>query len=56
MDADSASSLAYDESEASFYWGLNIPRASVTKYENYSEIEDRRQFCLDYIKDWAPEL
>ena len=44
----------YDESVASFYWGLNIPRHHIS-YENLSDIPDLRKLCEDYVKDWAPE-
>ncbi|KAE8354549.1 hypothetical protein BDV28DRAFT_147006 [Aspergillus coremiiformis] len=45
----------YDESMASFYWGLNIPRPDIP-YESLSDIPNRRSLCEDYIRDWAPEL
>ncbi|KAF7590072.1 hypothetical protein BBP40_003274 [Aspergillus hancockii] len=45
----------YDESMASFYWGLNIPRHDIP-YEKISDIPDRRKLCEDYIQDWAPEI
>ncbi|KAL3447834.1 hypothetical protein BJX65DRAFT_295403 [Aspergillus insuetus] len=48
--------LEYDIVEASFYWGLNIPKSRVTQYANFAEIPDRLQFCQDMIHDWAPEL
>lgn len=48
--------IEYDESEASFYWGLNIPKSLSTEYQNYADIPDRLGFCLDIIRDWAPEL
>ncbi|KAE8422937.1 hypothetical protein BDV36DRAFT_290752 [Aspergillus pseudocaelatus] len=44
----------YDESVASFYWGINIPRHHIP-YENLSDIPDLRKLCEDYVKDWAPE-
>lgn len=50
------SKLMYDEEEASFFWGLNIPKVSITDYKDYSHIPNKAQFCLDYIKEWAPEL
>ncbi|KAJ5094788.1 hypothetical protein N7456_010649 [Penicillium angulare] len=46
----------YDEDAASFYWGLNIPKALSTEYQNYKDIPDRLKFCLDMTKDWAPEF
>ncbi|KAE8392455.1 FAD/NAD(P)-binding domain-containing protein [Aspergillus alliaceus] len=45
----------YDESVASFYWGLNIPRQDIP-YKDLSDIPDRRKLCEKYIQDWAPEL
>ncbi|KAE8371761.1 FAD/NAD(P)-binding domain-containing protein [Aspergillus bertholletiae] len=44
----------YDESMASFYWGINIPRHHIP-YESLSDIPDLRKLCEDYVKDWAPE-
>ncbi|KAL0939308.1 FAD dependent oxidoreductase/monooxygenase [Colletotrichum truncatum] len=51
---DTKSVISYDESAASYYWGLNVPVEMIpdNKIEN---VKDRRQFCLDVIKDWAPE-
>lgn len=46
----------YDEEDASFYWGLNIPKALSTEFQDYKDIPDRLQFCLEIIKDWAPEM
>ncbi|GKZ85786.1 hypothetical protein AnigIFM56816_011757 [Aspergillus niger] len=51
-----AGSLTYDDVEASFYWGLNVPKSCVPKYTDSAEIADRLQFCQDIIQDWAPEL
>ncbi|KAM3067807.1 hypothetical protein ACMFMG_011293, partial [Clarireedia jacksonii] len=46
--------LEYDVDEASFYWSLNIPR-SYSHYEDARDIPDTLEFCLRYIRDWAPE-
>ncbi|OJZ85543.1 hypothetical protein ASPFODRAFT_188986 [Aspergillus luchuensis CBS 106.47] len=51
-----AGSLTYDDVEASFYWGLNVPKSCVPNYTDSAEIPDRLQFCQDIIQDWAPEL
>lgn len=48
--------IEYDESEASFYWGLNIPKRLSTEYQDYVDIPNRLEFCLNIIRDWAPEL
>jgi hypothetical protein len=53
--ADEKAPLQYDESEASFYWGLVVP-TNVLPYKKASEIKDRRKVCHDAIKDWAPEF
>ncbi|KAL4733295.1 FAD/NAD(P)-binding domain-containing protein [Aspergillus similis] len=50
----SSTQLQYDVDEASFYWGLNIPR-SYSHHQNAADIPDRLQFCLDFVEDWAPE-
>ncbi|KAJ5660878.1 uncharacterized protein N7484_000250 [Penicillium longicatenatum] len=57
-DADRSSSdeIDYDETEASFYWGLNIPKHLSTEHQDYADIPNRLKFCLDIIRDWAPEL
>ncbi|KAJ5324945.1 hypothetical protein N7476_003545 [Penicillium atrosanguineum] len=57
-DADKSASdyMDYDETEASFYWGLNIPKCLSTKYQDYANIPNRLEFCLEIIHDWAPEL
>lgn len=47
--------ISYDEEAGSFYWGLSIPVERLP-YETAEEMVDRRQICLDAIKDWAPEL
>lgn len=46
----------YDEADASFYWGLNIPKALSKEFQSYKDIPDRLKFCLEITKDWAPEL
>ncbi|RGP81377.1 fungal specific transcription factor [Fusarium longipes] len=48
------SKLDFDESQASFYWGLSVPQ-ELCPFSNYNDIPDRRQFCLDIVRDWAPE-
>jgi 2-polyprenyl-6-methoxyphenol hydroxylase-like FAD-dependent oxidoreductase len=53
--ADEKATLAYDESEASYYWGLNVS-VDMLPNKNVSEIEDYRKVCHDAIKDWAPEF
>ncbi|KAJ4316649.1 hypothetical protein N0V94_005330 [Neodidymelliopsis sp. IMI 364377] len=53
--ANDKSILQYNEKEASFYWGLNIP-VSMIPYKTHMEISNPRQVCLDAIKDWAPEF
>ncbi|KAJ5638155.1 hypothetical protein N7490_008034 [Penicillium lividum] len=55
-DKSASDSIEYDEAEASFYWGLNIPKILSTQYQNYGDIPNRLEFCLDIIRDWAPEL
>ncbi|CCT66585.1 uncharacterized protein FFUJ_03625 [Fusarium fujikuroi IMI 58289] len=44
----------FDENQASFYWGLSVPR-ELCPFEDTYDIPDRRQFCLDIVRDWAPE-
>ncbi|KAI1015768.1 hypothetical protein LB505_011994 [Fusarium chuoi] len=44
----------FDENQASFYWSLTVPR-ELCPFEDTSDIPDRRQFCLDIVRDWAPE-
>jgi 2-polyprenyl-6-methoxyphenol hydroxylase-like FAD-dependent oxidoreductase len=51
-----ADGIAYNDAEASFYWGLNVPKSHVTQYTDFAEIPDRLQFCQDIMCDWAPEL
>ncbi|KAJ5714364.1 uncharacterized protein N7483_011545 [Penicillium malachiteum] len=46
----------YDEADASFYWGLNIPKVLSKEYDNYKDVPDRLKFCLEMIKDWAPDF
>ncbi|KAE8322189.1 hypothetical protein BDV39DRAFT_196959 [Aspergillus sergii] len=51
-----AKGMEYDDAEASFYWGLNVPKSRVTEYTDFADIPDRLQCCQDIIHDWAPEL
>jgi hypothetical protein len=51
-----ADSISYNDTEASFYWGLNVPKSHVTQYTDFADIPDRLQFCQDIIRDWAPKL
>ncbi|CVL08432.1 uncharacterized protein FMAN_05174 [Fusarium mangiferae] len=44
----------FDENQASFYWSLTVPR-ELCPFEDTSDIPDRREFCLDIVRDWAPE-
>ncbi|KAG5766507.1 hypothetical protein H9Q72_005435 [Fusarium xylarioides] len=44
----------FDENQASFYWSLSVPR-ELCPFDDPSDIPDRRQFCLDIVRDWAPE-
>ncbi|WKT42280.1 hypothetical protein QSH57_007116 [Fusarium oxysporum f. sp. vasinfectum] len=44
----------FDENQASFYWSLSVPR-ELCPFDNPSDIPDRRQVCLDIVRDWAPE-
>ncbi|KLO89400.1 Uncharacterized protein LW93_1459 [Fusarium fujikuroi] len=44
----------FDENQASFYWGLSVPR-ELCPFKDTYDIPDRRQFCLDIVRDWAPE-
>lgn len=53
--ADEKVPLHYNESEASYYWGLVVP-SDVLPYKKVSEIEDHKKVCHDAIKDWAPEF
>ncbi|PLB53993.1 FAD/NAD(P)-binding domain-containing protein [Aspergillus steynii IBT 23096] len=48
--------MDYDDAEASFYWGLNVPKAQVKGYAHFADIPDRLQFCQSVIRDWAPEF
>jgi hypothetical protein len=45
----------YEEAEASFYWGLNVPREAFENGADPRNIENKREFLLEYIRDWAPE-
>ena len=45
----------YDESAASFYWGLHIPKARI-RYDDLSKIQNCRELVMDQVQDWAPEL
>ncbi|KAJ4186452.1 hypothetical protein NW755_007747 [Fusarium falciforme] len=44
----------YDLGQGSFYWGLTIGRERFPP-EGTSKIPDLLEFCLEQIKDWAPE-
>ncbi|KAH7183705.1 uncharacterized protein B0J16DRAFT_374098 [Fusarium flagelliforme] len=44
----------FDENQASFYWGLSVPR-EMCPFDDPSDISDKRQFCLEIVRDWAPE-
>ncbi|KAJ5809210.1 uncharacterized protein N7503_001428 [Penicillium pulvis] len=55
-DKSASDSIEYDETEASFYWGLNVPKSLSTEYQDYADIPNRLEFCLDIIRDWAPEF
>ncbi|KAI1027849.1 hypothetical protein LB503_011863 [Fusarium chuoi] len=44
----------FDENQASFYWSLTVPR-ELCPFEDTSDIPERQQFCLDIVRDWAPE-
>ncbi|KAH6988849.1 hypothetical protein BKA56DRAFT_475694 [Ilyonectria sp. MPI-CAGE-AT-0026] len=48
------SEIDFDESQASFYWTLCVPR-DLCPFKDEADIPDRRQFCLDIVRDWAPE-
>ncbi|KAL3488005.1 hypothetical protein BJX62DRAFT_253604 [Aspergillus germanicus] len=51
-----ADGIAYNDAEASFYWGLNVPKSHVTQYTDFADIPNRLQFCQDIMRNWAPEL
>lgn len=53
--ASSDSNLEYDEDAASYFWGIHIPKADVP-YKDVSDIPDRLEFCMSYMRNWAPEL
>ncbi|KAF5622724.1 fungal specific transcription factor factor [Fusarium tjaetaba] len=44
----------FDENQASFYWSLSVPR-EMCPFDDPSDIPDKREFCLDIVRDWAPE-
>ncbi|KAF5566709.1 fungal specific transcription factor [Fusarium phyllophilum] len=44
----------FDENQASFYWSLSVPR-ELCPFDDPSDIPDRRKFCLDIVRNWAPE-
>ncbi|KAF5671909.1 fungal specific transcription factor factor [Fusarium denticulatum] len=44
----------FDENQASFYWSLSVPR-EMCPFDDPKDIPGRRQFCLDIVRDWAPE-
>ncbi|KAK1849350.1 putative FAD dependent oxidoreductase [Colletotrichum chrysophilum] len=52
---DSESGPKYNVKEASFYWGLLIPKDRVPKQQELSEMQDPLHICLEATKDWAPE-
>ncbi|KAI8664256.1 Oxidoreductase [Fusarium keratoplasticum] len=52
IQTDASQPITYNEDAASFYWGLNIPTDAIPDPSN---VPDKLQLCLDYIKDWAPE-
>jgi hypothetical protein len=45
----------YDEREAGIFFSLSIPRTG-SKMNHTSTEAENLQVCVDYIKDWAPEL
>ncbi|SCO82760.1 uncharacterized protein FRV6_06973 [Fusarium oxysporum] len=53
-DQDQDDDFDFDENQASFYWSLSVPR-ELCPFDNPSDIPDRRQVCLDIVRDWAPE-
>ncbi|KAJ5533566.1 hypothetical protein N7494_010118 [Penicillium frequentans] len=55
-DKSASDSIEYDETDASFYWGLNVPKSLSTEFQDYADIPNRLEFCLDIIRDWAPEF
>ncbi|KAF4478016.1 FAD-dependent monooxygenase SAT7 [Colletotrichum fructicola Nara gc5] len=52
---DSESGPKYNVKEASFYWGLLIPKDRVPKQQELSEMQDPLHICLEATKDWAPD-
>ncbi|ENH72281.1 hypothetical protein FOC1_g10004519 [Fusarium oxysporum f. sp. cubense race 1] len=53
-DQDQDDDFDFDENQASFYWSLSVPH-ELCPFDNPSDIPDRRQVCLDIVRDWAPE-
>ncbi|GKT64403.1 FAD dependent oxidoreductase/monooxygenase [Colletotrichum tofieldiae] len=51
---ENSNELDYDAEEASFYWGLSVPREM---YPNHDPDEggDHLKFCLKAIEHWSPE-
>ncbi|KAI8935608.1 hypothetical protein NX059_008172 [Plenodomus lindquistii] len=51
------SDIGYNQSSASFYWGMTIHK-SLCPYSSPKEIPDARQFLLDKVQElgWAKEL
>ncbi|KAH8894361.1 FAD/NAD(P)-binding domain-containing protein [Thozetella sp. PMI_491] len=52
--SEDTNSISYNEEEASFFWGLSIPAAKIPGGDA-TKVQDKRQLCLDHIKNWAPE-
>ncbi|KAF6832917.1 FAD dependent oxidoreductase/monooxygenase [Colletotrichum plurivorum] len=48
--------VEYDESQASFYWGLTVPRDRCPGGDTEKLLDDKFQFCLDVVADWVPEF
>ncbi|KAF2823874.1 FAD/NAD(P)-binding domain-containing protein [Ophiobolus disseminans] len=44
----------YNEAEALFYWGVNIPVRDLP-YKDILEIKDKRKVVLNHIRNWALE-
>ncbi|KAF4956910.1 hypothetical protein FGADI_3513 [Fusarium gaditjirri] len=53
-DQEQHDDFDFDENEASFYWSLSVPR-ELCPFEDTRNIPDKRQFCLDIVREWAPE-
>ncbi|KAF5268199.1 hypothetical protein FOXYS1_907 [Fusarium oxysporum] len=49
-----SSECAYDLNRGSFYWGLTVRRTRIPEGDP-SKIPDLLKFCLEQIKNWAPE-